>query len=57
MPANPGHTIQHCRHLLLHMEVADVSQPLPPGPLAMLMSGLCPDLSTSEHPEQGWKAD
>jgi hypothetical protein len=56
MPANPGHTIQHCRHLLPHMEVADLSPPLPRGPLAMLASGL-PDLSTSEHPEQGWKAD
>jgi len=43
MPANAGHTIQHGRHLLPHMEVADLSQPLPPGPLAM--SGLSGSLN------------
>jgi hypothetical protein len=35
---------------------ADVSQPPPRGPLAMLASGLL-GFSTSEHREQGWKAD
>jgi len=39
MPANHGHSIQHCRHLLLDM-VANVSQPPPRGPLAILASGL-----------------
>jgi hypothetical protein len=39
MPANAGHTIQHCRHLLLHLG-QQMCRNRSRGPLAMLASGL-----------------
>jgi hypothetical protein len=39
MAANPGHTIKHCRHLLLHLD-QQMCRNRSRGPLAMLASGL-----------------
>jgi hypothetical protein len=39
MPANPGHTIRHCRRPLLHLE-PQMCRNRSRGPLAMLASGL-----------------